>query len=120
METLVVCKKFSFDAAHKLPNYKGKCSNLHGHHWELEVEVEGSIDPKTGMIVDFAIVDMIVKNHLIPMLDHTYLNDRLENPTAELIIAYCLGILQRIIPDSFKLSRLRLYETPNSFAEWRS
>ena len=53
----ILWKTFYFDAAHSLPNYKGKCSCLHGHRWKVKVGIEGNIqsaDSDTGMIVDFS------------------------------------------------------------------
>jgi len=48
-------KKFSFDAAHLLPNYSGKCGRLHGHHWVVEVGVSGEIG-ENGMVVDLVVL----------------------------------------------------------------
>ncbi len=61
MEKLVVCKKFKFDAAHRLPNYEGPCFNMHGHSFVLEVEIKGSADAKTGMILDFNLLKQVVQ-----------------------------------------------------------
>jgi 6-pyruvoyl-tetrahydropterin synthase len=43
---LCICRTFTFEAAHHLPNYKGKCSRPHGHGFKLEVEVSGRINEK--------------------------------------------------------------------------
>ncbi len=111
-----ITKIFSFDAAHKLPDYDGKCANLHGHRWTVELEIEGSIDKKTGMVLDF----VELKNSIDPIikkLDHHYLNDIIPNPTAENIILWLKAEISCTSLYS-DLSRIRIYETPDSFAEW--
>lgn len=80
-------KTFTFDAAHHLPNYKGKCANVHGHAFQYEVVLEGEVDPKSGMVIDFKIlkeIGIIINEKL----DHHDLNDILPNPTAEKIAEY--------------------------------
>ncbi len=114
-----VCKSFSFDAAHYLPNYEGKCKNLHGHTWKLEVEVSGLVDQATGMVIDFVQLKKAVNREVISLLDHVLLNDRVGNPTCENLLDW---IWKALYPRSLheggvKLERLRLWETPDSFAE---
>jgi len=113
-----ITKIFSFDAAHLLPNYEGKCSRLHGHTFTLEVEVSGRLiqsGPKQGMVMDFGDLKSAVQNYVIDKLDHTLLNDTIPNPTAENILLWIEAQLQ-CLPFGM-LSRLRLYETPDSCAE---
>lgn len=75
-------RKFSFDAAHFLPNYIGKCHNVHGHRWEVKYTVAGEKEEKLGMVLDFKSLKQI--EALIKMkLDHKSLNDVIPNPTAE-------------------------------------
>lgn len=122
--TLAITKTFSFCYAHKLPKYKGKCSNTHGHSGILEVEVNapiGSSYQYKGMIMDFGELKSIVTKEIINVLDHKYLNEDIDyfkdtNPTAECIVIW---IVQELLP-IFKegLVRIRLYETPDSYAEW--
>lgn len=107
-----VCRRFSFDAAHYLPEYEGKCKNLHGHQWVLEVEVVGPVDVN-GMVYDFSDLKTLVTDKVINHLDHTLLNDLIKVPTAENIIVWVWRQLDGFGP----LSRLRLYETPDSFVE---
>jgi len=116
-----VCKAFKFDAAHFLPGYEGRCANLHGHTWNLEVELEGPIDRKTGMVLDFAKLKKTVNNLVIDRLDHTCLNDLPADfnrmPTCENILLWIADQLKPHDCYAFKLSRLRLYEGLESFAE---
>lgn len=119
-----ICKTFSFDAAHWLPYYSGKCSQLHGHRWMLEVEVSGSRlvseGAKCGMLLDFVDLKGIVNQEVINKLDHTCLNDIFENPTCELVVLWIQEVIKRAFHDSklqMQVSRLRLYESPDSYAE---
>lgn len=118
-----VCKTFQFDAAHFLPNYEGKCKNLHGHTWLLEVEVSLMLPfdlisegPKQGMVIDFGDLKEVVQREVIDKLDHTLLNDVIENPTAENILLWIERVLGSF-GEELCVTRLRLYETPGSFAE---
>ena len=81
-----VTRTFTFEAAHQLPWHDGKCRNLHGHSYRLEVTVEGPIGPQ-GIVVDFADIKRVVERDVVDVYDHRYLNDLLDNPTAELIAA---------------------------------
>jgi len=114
-----VCKIFRFDAAHWLPNYEGKCVNLHGHSWTLEVELEGPVDSWTGMVTDFASLKDTVVNLVISKIDHTCLNDFIHNPTCENLLDWILIELDPIFNQSTspRMKRLRLWETPDSYAE---
>jgi 6-pyruvoyltetrahydropterin/6-carboxytetrahydropterin synthase len=71
-----------FEAAHFLPNHPGKCSNLHGHNWRVELHLKDWLDLETGMICDFAYAKAILTKILEPY-DHITLNDKIPNPTAE-------------------------------------
>jgi 6-pyruvoyltetrahydropterin/6-carboxytetrahydropterin synthase len=109
--TVSLWKEFRFEAAHLLPNMPPghKCARLHGHSFQLEVHLEGAVDPHTGMLVDYA----EIKQAFAPLeqqLDHRYLNDiaGLENPTSENIVRW---IWERLRPTLPQLSRLVLRET---------
>jgi 6-pyruvoyltetrahydropterin/6-carboxytetrahydropterin synthase len=104
-----VRKTVTFDAAHRLPYYKGLCANLHGHRWTLHVSIEGEVEPLSGMVMDFKDLDGEI-NRVISPLDHVYLNDRLPNPTAENIIQLIGYELQRFL----NWSMLELEESPGS------
>lgn len=107
-------KEFIFDAAHKLENYEGKCKNLHGHTYKLQVSVNGDINEKTGMIIDFLELDKIVEKNVLSILDHSFLNDTIKNPTAENIAVWIWEKLKNII----NLSEIKLWETPTSFVSY--
>jgi 6-pyruvoyltetrahydropterin/6-carboxytetrahydropterin synthase len=102
--------KRKFAAAHYLPGHP-KCGGMHGHTWLVEVWLEGEVDPKTGMVVDFGKV-----KHKIDLLDHpgVALNGvlplKFQPPTAENLVRYFLSKL----PDAY---RVRVWESDNSYAE---
>ena len=117
---LTVTKKFDFCYGHSLPDYNGKCRNQHGHNSTLEIEI-GSKHPLPvdydGMIIDFGNIKTIVNREIIDALDHRYLNDIIRVPTAENIVRWIVEILSGIFKDG--LIRVRLYETNDSYAEWK-
>ena len=65
-------KIFTFEASHILPKHPGKCSRLHGHSWVLEVTVEGSVNPETGFVMDYADLKAAVQP-VVDRLDHRHL-----------------------------------------------
>ncbi len=105
-----VCKVFTFDAAHRLPGYEGKCGNLHGHTWTLTVGIEGGIDRETGMVMDFGDIGKIVKNQVLDLLDHNYLNNWVSYPTCENLLCWIGKQL-----DSLTWCDLKLSETEGNF-----
>jgi len=112
---MIICKKgFMIESSHFLPRYVGKCKQLHGHRWELEVFLEGDINPDTGMVVDFSQVKYIVQTRVIDVLDHKVLNDIIENPTAENVVVW----IQKVLSQHFdNVIRLRLWETADNYVE---
>ena len=114
-------KHFEFEASHILPKHPGKCSRMHGHSYKLIVVIDGSIDKKTGMVIDFAVLSDIVKEEIINKYDHRHMNDYFENPTAENMAQEFFNIINKKLKDKtngkVKLNSLKLYETSNSFAE---
>ena len=114
-----VCKRFKFDAAHLLPGYNGPCSRLHGHTWFLEVEVEGPVD-KEGFVMDFSELKKLVYDKVLSIVDHSYLNETvIHNPTCENLLVWIWNRLDGFGPP-WVLSRIRLYESPDSYAEFVS
>lgn len=112
MKTSVTCV-FTFEAAHQLPWHAGACQRLHGHGYRLEVTVSGPLN-EHGIVADFSDVRRVVRSEVIDRYDHTYLNDLLDNPTAELIAQDAWKHLEAA---GLAVSRLRLWETPDSYAE---
>lgn len=115
-----VVKRVSFDAAHYLPHYDGKCKNLHGHHWLVELAVNGTVDRETGMVIDFTILKDFLKREVVDKFDHHHVNNTITNPTAENIAAYILGRWNDQSGYTPKLEFIRVWETEDSYAEVRA
>lgn len=77
-----------FSAAHRLPRHEGKCKELHGHTYKVEVMFEGE-QRENGMVADFSQLKSVVRG-VLDALDHKYLNEVLENPTSENIAIFIL------------------------------
>jgi 6-pyruvoyltetrahydropterin/6-carboxytetrahydropterin synthase len=111
-----VRRRFRFEAAHELPRHPGKCRNLHGHSYELFVIVDGPVDPESGMVVDFSDLKKMVRREVVDPLDHKYLNDLIENPTAELVAVW---IWNRLAPELAGLVEIELRETEDCGVVYR-
>ena len=122
MGKISVCKIFTFEAAHSLPEYKGSCHNLHGHSYKLEIEVSGEPDiegPDAGMLIDFKKLKNYIQTRVIDVYDHKLLNSDFENPTAENMVLYIASTLSSSIKSfGVELERVRLWETATSYAQW--
>jgi 6-pyruvoyltetrahydropterin/6-carboxytetrahydropterin synthase len=111
---MLLLREFSFDAAHKLVHYHGKCENLHGHTYKMMVEISGTPDDE-GMIVDFVKVKETVQAEVISKFDHNYLNDIIPQPSAENIARYAFEHLNDALRGpNYSLSAVRIWETANS------
>ncbi|MFO8002330.1 MAG: 6-carboxytetrahydropterin synthase [Marinilabilia sp.] len=143
MTKIRLTKEFRFEMAHALWNYDGRCKNLHGHSYILQVTVIGSPcddekDPKYGMVMDFGDLKKIVKEEIVEPLDHSVvvsdkapadqllqlpqMSERYHikpyQPTCENLLVEFAEQISARLPASVKLFSLRLHETGNSFAEW--
>lgn len=112
---MLIAREFTFAAAHRLPSYKGKCENLHGHTYKVRVTVKGEIN-KEGIAFDFSELKNIVENEIIRFLDHVYLNDIISVPTCENI---ALWIWEKL-KDSLSLYEIRVWESSDTFVILRS
>ncbi|WP_431026825.1 6-carboxytetrahydropterin synthase QueD [Lysinibacillus sp. LZ02] len=122
---VLVSKEFTFDAAHHLHNYEGKCKNLHGHTYRVVFGVSGYTDER-GIMLDFGDIKEIWKQKIEIHLDHRYLNETLPpmNTTAENIVVWIYEKLNEALLDEqlyngARVEFIRLYETPTSYAEAR-
>lgn len=107
---MLIAKEFTFDSAHRLPNYNGLCANLHGHTYRLIVSLNGKIK-EDGMVIDFSILKKIVSKKALKLLDHKFLNDVIHYPTAENIAVW---IWKQLVKDLPELYEIVLWETPTS------
>jgi len=118
MFILSVSEKFS--SAHRLRNYNGRCENLHGHNWKVEIKISGKDLDKTGMLYDFTKLKSILKN-ILTELDHKYLNElpvfKKNNPTSENIAKYIYDqICSEISNSKIKIESVTVWESDNSSA----
>jgi 6-pyruvoyltetrahydropterin/6-carboxytetrahydropterin synthase len=139
-----ITKIFTFETAHVLYNYDGKCKNMHGHSYKLFVTVKGTpindLDhPKNGMVVDFGDIKKIVKSEIIDVWDHAVmlngisphkqLGEDLEvkghkviycdyQPTCENMLYDIAKKIKSQLPQTVTLAYLKLHETENSYGEW--
>ncbi|MCS6954219.1 MAG: 6-carboxytetrahydropterin synthase QueD [Bryobacterales bacterium] len=117
----------SFAAAHALRGYRGKCENLHGHNYKVQVTLQGEALDRTGLLVDFAEVKKILHD-IIERLDHRNLNeiapfDRV-NPSAENIARYFYEELSRRLAETarevpVRVACVRIWETETATASYR-
>lgn len=121
---ITITKKFDFEAAHFIPAFPEghKCRRMHGHSFKVEVKLTGDIDPKLGILMDFADIKKVVKPY-IEKLDHDCLNDigerenieELKNPTSENICIWLFNQLNDKLPG---LHSVVVHETCTSACEY--
>jgi 6-pyruvoyltetrahydropterin/6-carboxytetrahydropterin synthase len=109
-------RSFSFEAAHHLPRHPGKCRQVHGHSFRLTVTLEGTPEPASGMLLDFAQLKRVVRGEVLERLDHTDLNQLIDNPTAENL---CRWIWERLTAALPGLCEIELHETANCSVVYR-
>ena len=111
---MLLRREFTFDAAHNLVSYHGKCENLHGHTYRMMVELAGAPDSE-GMIADFVRVKEIVGAEVISKFDHAYINEIIPQPTAENIARHVFELLDApLAGPNYRLSAVQVWETANS------
>ncbi|AZV42402.1 6-carboxytetrahydropterin synthase QueD [Peribacillus asahii] len=122
---VLVSKEFTFDAAHHLHCYEGKCKNLHGHTYRVVFGLSGFTDAR-GLMMDFGDIKQIWKDKIEIYLDHRYLNETLPlmNTTAENMVVWIYEKMADALREEpqYKGARVefvRLFETPTSYAEAR-
>ncbi|HIE91078.1 MAG: 6-carboxytetrahydropterin synthase QueD [Methylophilaceae bacterium] len=141
-----ITTRLEFDSGHRIPNHKSQCRNLHGHRYVIEITLGGDIikdeqASEGGMVMDFSDVKRIARESIVDVWDHAFIvykNDQVvldflntipdhktvvfeTVPTAENMVAEAFRILkdqyQDVYSNHLTLSRVRLYETPNSWAD---
>lgn len=116
MRQISLTKIFTFDSAHKLYDYDGPCSRIHGHTYKLEVTVSGSLVP--DMVIDFYDVKKIVEEIVLTKIDHQYLNEIVPfNPSVENMVVWIADLLQPAFENPVQLQKIRLWESQSAYAE---
>lgn len=111
----ILRKEMKFSAAHQLPKYDGRCANLHGHTWKVEIEIQATGLDKQDFVVDFT----IVKKAIDTPFDHRYLNDVIENPTAENLARYIYQDLKTALdPEIHKKLSVKVWESDTASIEY--
>ncbi len=103
----------SFSAAHHLPKYDGPCRQLHGHTWKTVFVMEGPVR-EDGMVCDFKVIKKLLDSHLP---DHQFLNDLVDNPTAENLAQYLFDKIAPVLAEKgLILKTLEVWESENAAA----
>ena len=128
-------RRVHFCAAHRLfrPDWPdernarvfGDCANpnWHGHNYELDVTVEGSVDPETGYVMDLKLLRDALEARVVMDVDHRNLNLEVPwlegvNPTTENLVVAIWNRMAGSLPKGIRLARLVLHETPRNAAEY--
>ena len=141
-----ITRRLEFDAGHRIPSHNSQCRHLHGHRYAIEITLSGDVITteglsEQGMVMDFSDVKRIAKEQLVDAWDHAFLvyrNDRTvldflnglpehktvvldAPPTAENLAATAFSLLDGAYRDIYgnhlRLERVRIYETPNNWAD---
>lgn len=116
----VVSKELVFDSAHFITDHPGKCENMHGGRYNLQVKVAGRVDPLTGFVIDYGYLKSVVKQRVINRLDHQTLNyasaDLGWRSSTELLNIFIWEQLIDYLPG---LCELQTYETTQSYCVYR-
>ena len=121
----------SFDAAHFLTNYEGKCKNIHGHRWRIILSITG--ESLNGMVVDFNIIKKDLKE-LCDYFDHSFIVEK-DSLKPELFNMLNEEFLLRVVPfrttaenfskyfydelsKKYNVVEVEVYETPNNSARY--
>lgn len=120
MYELTVVEEFS--AAHSLPASGGRCANLHGHNWKVEIRVWADELDETGMAMDFHDLRKATRQ-VLEELDHTHLNDhpafQQEAPTAENLARHIFESLAGLLPPPrVRLGCVRVWESETTAAAY--
>jgi 6-pyruvoyltetrahydropterin/6-carboxytetrahydropterin synthase len=129
---VAIYKEVQIDASHRLLHYKGKCANLHGHRWKVEVWIRGEPDATTQILIDYNLIKLtiakydhqIILNRDDPMVSciekfqHVITTNG--DPTSELLASVIRHELYEVCREQgirATITKIRVWESPNSFAE---
>jgi 6-pyruvoyltetrahydropterin/6-carboxytetrahydropterin synthase len=141
-----ITRRLEFDAGHRIPNHNSQCKHLHGHRYIIEITLSGDVITvegvsEQGMVMDFTDVKDIAKEQVVDAWDHAFLVYRGDRvvldflnslpghktvvmeviPTAENLAKIAFDLLKDAYHDTYgnhlRLERVRLYETPNNWAD---
>jgi 6-pyruvoyltetrahydropterin/6-carboxytetrahydropterin synthase len=120
----------TFDAAHRLWGYKGRCSAVHGHLYQVKVSVTSDELNDQGFVIDFGDIKKIVKMYIDDEWDHTLILNKLDpiyklledqdirmyildkNPTVEYMSMIIYNRLKELLPKTVQMKQITIWETP--------
>jgi 6-pyruvoyltetrahydropterin/6-carboxytetrahydropterin synthase len=114
----------NFSSAHQLRGYQGKCENLHGHNYKIEIYARGRELDNIGLLVDFGELKTAA-DEVVQYLDHRNINelppfDVELNPSAENLARYILErVASRVGDGRVQIYKVRCFETPTSIATYQ-
>ena len=143
-----ITRRLEFDAGHRIPDHQSQCRHLHGHRYAVEITLSGNVvlasgQSVNGMIMDFSEIKSLAKQHLVDAWDHAFLAYQGDAPvvnflatlsdhktvlldvvpTVENLAVIAFAKLRGVYLDTYgnhlRLEHLRLYETPNCWADVR-
>jgi 6-pyruvoyltetrahydropterin/6-carboxytetrahydropterin synthase len=135
MPTVRATRRVHFSAAHRLyrPDWSdednarvfGDCANpnWHGHNYEIDVTVEGPVDPETGYVMDLKLLRDVLEASVVKDVDHRNLNLEVPwmegvNPTTENFVVAIWRRIADALPEGIRLARVVLHETPRNSVEY--
>jgi 6-pyruvoyltetrahydropterin/6-carboxytetrahydropterin synthase len=129
-----IYKEVQIDTSHRLLHYEGKCANLHGHRWKIEIWMEGEPDPVTKILIDYSMIRKIVDkyDHQIILNQEDPMVPRIQefhqvittpgDPTSELMASLIHDDLRAFCREhgiKATVPKIRVWESPTAFAELR-
>jgi 6-pyruvoyltetrahydropterin/6-carboxytetrahydropterin synthase len=123
--TFEVMIERNFSSAHQLRGYRGKCENLHGHNYRVEIYARGRELNGVGLLVDFVELKEAA-DEIVNFLDHKNINelppfDEELNPSAENLARFILErVARRIDDERVMVYKVRCFETPTSVATYQA
>jgi 6-pyruvoyltetrahydropterin/6-carboxytetrahydropterin synthase len=112
----------TFAAGHSLRNYRGKCENVHGHNYRVQITMEGEELNQIGLLVDFADVKRSIRD-IVARLDHQFINDippfDAVNPSAENLARYFYDEVSGGLPPGPRIREVKIWETDITSATYR-
>ncbi|MCJ7742246.1 MAG: 6-carboxytetrahydropterin synthase [Methanoregula sp.] len=127
-----IYKEVQIDASHRLLHYKGKCANLHGHRWKVEVWIEGEPDVTTKILIDYNLIKQTIGKYdhqiilnrddpMVPCIEKfQHVMTTPGDPTSELLAVLIRDDLYEVCRAQgiqAAIPKIRVWESPNSFAE---
>ena len=124
-----ITRRLEFDSGHRIPNHDGQCKHLHGHRYAIEVTLTGEVadhpgKADDGMVLDFGDIKRLTNQYVVEPWDHAFLVAKEDEGLVAFLATlpnHKTVVMQPVFSKSFsgrlELSALRLYETPNCWAD---